>query len=240
MKKTPAVLALAALALISACSREADAEAKARWAVAYTSQCTKATSDANLASYGPAFCTCVAERYVAKFSAVQLPLTLVSKPLKDAAKAITGECALIASMQEEYNRLTAALRAHNELALTAYLTPDFVSTDVRGRSENAEQMLSRIGSRPKARIQTTTVLSVREVGKLFSVRRKSLEAVEAIDGGKRRTLATRTFFSDTWIDSDGAWLLRRSRVDSIETYVDGRSVSKLTSAQSPARGASSR
>jgi hypothetical protein len=145
------IAACYSLALTCACSGQAEKIAKARWAAAYTAQCNKAVaSEAGLARYGSTFCTCVAERTVRTFSAIQLPLMPVSKPLREAGDAITAECALIASMQEEYNRLMAALRAHNDLAATAYLSPDFVSTDLRGRAENARQMLFRMDSRPTA------------------------------------------------------------------------------------------
>lgn len=228
------ILALAALALTCACSGQAEKDAKARWAAAYTSQCSKAASDAGLARNGSTFCMCVAERYVRTFSAVQLPLTLISKPLKDAGVAITHECALIVSMQEEYNRLMAALSAHNDLAVTAYLAPDFIGTSIRGRDENARQMLRRIDSRPKGGFEITTVLSVRMSGKRIIVDRKSLEGTETIAGGKRRAVETLSSFSDTWIDSDGAWLLQRSRAERIDTYVDGRRVSQLKSASGSA------
>lgn len=58
---------------------------------------------------------------------------------------------------------------------------------------------------------------------------KVLEVTKATVGGKRQTLQRLTFFSDTWIDSDGTWLLQRSRVDRVDTYVDGRLASKVTS-----------
>lgn len=207
------VLALAALALTCACSTQADKGAKARWAAAYTSQCSEAAaSDASMARYGPTFCTCVAEGYVRTFSAVQLPLTLISKPLRDAGKAITSECALIASMQEEYDRFLAAISAHNDLAVTAYLAPGFIGTDVRGRKENTRQMLSRIDSRSKVGFEMMTILSARTIGRRMIVGRKSLEGTETIAGGKRRAVKTLSFFSDTWIDIDGTWLLQRSRL----------------------------
>jgi len=201
----------------------------ARWTAAYTSQCLKAVAnDASLAGYGPTFCTCVAKRYAAKFSAVQIPLMLVSKPLKDAGSAITTECALIASIEEEYTRLMAALSAHSDLAVTAYLAPSFVSTDLRGRNENTQQMLSRMKSRPRAALQITTVLSAHAIGDRMTVSRKSLEAAEPTGRDKRQTLETLTFFSDTWINDDGTWLLERSRVVGVDTFVDGRLTSKLS------------
>jgi hypothetical protein len=223
-------LALVALALTCACSDQTEKDVKARWAAAYTLQCNKAVaSNASVAQYGSRFCACVAEKTVRTFSAVQLPLMLISKPLKDAAKELTSECALIASMQEEYNRLMAALRANNDLAVTAYLAPDFIGTDVRGRHENTRQMLFRIDSRRHSGFEMTAVLSARTSGKRIIVDRKSLESTETIAGGKRRAVETLSFFSDTWIDSDGAWLLQRSRTDRIDTYVDGRRVSQLKS-----------
>lgn len=214
-----------------ACSAQADKDAKARWAAAYTSQCSREiANNESLARYGAGFCTCVAEKYVATFSAVQLPLTLVSKPLREAGQAITSECALIASMQEEYNRLTAALSAHSDLAVTSYLTRDFIDTDIRGRDENAQQMLASIKSRPKGAIEMTMVLSVHTSGNRMAVGRKTLQSAETVAGGKRRTVESLTFFRDTWIDSDGTWLLERSKADTIETYVDGRRVSRSKSA----------
>jgi hypothetical protein len=220
------VLAAVALTLTCGCSAQADTSAKARWALSYTSECYKAiANDANLASYASTFCTCVAEKYDRTFSAVQLPLTLVSKPLRDAGKAITSECALISSMQGEYDRLMAALRPHNDLAVTAYLAPDFIGTDVRGRDENTRQLLLRIDSRPRVGFEMTTVLSAHASGKRIFVNRKSLEGAETTSGGKSRAVETFSLFNDTWIDSDGTWLLQRSRTKRIETYVDGKRVS---------------
>lgn len=229
------VLTLLALALTCACSAQGEKDIKARWVVGYTSRCNKLASDSGMARYGPTFCTCVAERDVRTFSAVQLPLTLISKPLMDAAQAIASECALIATLQEQYNRLLAALSAHNELAATTYLAPDFIGTDVRGRDENTRQMLSRMNIRIKGGFETTTVLSARRIGKRIIADRRSLDRTETITGGKMRAIETLSFFRDTWIvASHGAWLLERSRADRIDTYVDGRRVLQLKSASDPA------
>jgi hypothetical protein len=145
---------------------------------------------------------------------------------------------MIASMQEEYNRLMAVIGARSELAVTAYLTPHFVSTDLRGRNEDVRQMLSRIDSEPKNRLAMTTVLSVRTMGEHFTVGRKTLESTELSTSGKGRFAETLTFFTDTWVDSNGTWLLERSKADRVERYVDGRLVSvqdHLTSHLSPRR-----
>jgi hypothetical protein len=221
-------LALLLLATTSACSGQAEKNAKARWAASYVSQCNKvAAADASLARYGSRFCACIAERYVRTFSAVQIPLVPFSKPLRDAKDAIMSECGLIVPMQDEYDRLMAAVSAHSKLAVTAYLTADFIGIDVRGHDEHARQMLSRLGSGQPGGAEITTVLSARTNGKHMIVERKSLESTQATAPREQR--AVETFFSDTWIDSDGAWLLQRSRVDRIDTYVNGIRVSHLKS-----------
>lgn len=221
------LLTMLSLALTFGCSSQAEKDTKARWAASYTSQCNKAVANqGGLARYSFTFCSCVAERTVRTFSAIQLFLAPISKPLRDAGNAITHECSLIASMQEEYNRLIAAARAHNDLAVTAYLTPDFVGTDASGRSKNARQMLSGIDSRANGGFEITTVRSARTSGKRILVDLKSLKGTETIVGGKTRVIETNSFFSDTWIDSDGAWLLQRSRLYKLDTYVDGTRVSQ--------------
>jgi hypothetical protein len=141
-----------------------------------------------------------------------------------------NECGLIASMQEEYNRLLAAMDARSDLAIAAYLTPRFIATDVRGREETARQMVTRIDSRGKGASEFTTVLSARSNGKSITVQRKSLERSETTVAGEKRAVETHTLLSDTWIDSDGALLLQRSMVDRVDTYVNGTHVSELKSA----------
>lgn len=118
-----------------------------------------------------------------------------------------------------------------QLPLTLVSKPsDFVDTDMRGRDENTRQMLFKIDSRHKGGIEITAVVSVHTSGNRMVVGRKTLESAEAVAAGKRRTVGTLTFFRDTWIDSDGAWLLSRSRAEAIETYVNGRRVSHTKSA----------
>jgi hypothetical protein len=123
-------------------------------------------------------------------------------------------------MQEEYSRFMAAVAAHSDLAATACLTPDFVATDVKGRHENANQMLARLYSRPKNGIELSTVQSAHAVGTRINIGR-TLETIDTTLGRKWRPVATLTFFSDTWVDSDGAWLLERSKVDRIEKLTNG-------------------
>jgi hypothetical protein len=125
-------------------------------------------------------------------------------------------------MQEEYSRFMAAVAAHSDLAATAYLTPGFVSTDVKGRHENAKQMLARLYSRPKAGIEISTIQPAHTVGTRINIGRP-LETIDTAVDGKRRSVATLTFFSDTWVDRDGAWLLERSRVDK---YTDRGHISR--------------
>jgi hypothetical protein len=221
-----AICGLAALALTSACTAQADRDAKARMAASYTAQCNEAAARSpNLTRLASRYCSCVANGYVTTFSAVQIPLIPFSKPLRDAAEAITRQCGLIAMAQEEYNRVTAALRARSNLAVTAYLTPDFVSIDLSGRKENARQLLSRIESRPNAGVKATAVLSVEATGKRMIVKRTSVDVTDR----KGQALETQTFFTDTWIDTDGTWLLRRSKADRMDSYVDGRHVSQSSS-----------
>jgi hypothetical protein len=222
------VVAVLLIAMSCACSARQNARMKSNWAAAYSKRCsTYIAANPGAAGYGETYCGCVSEKYLATFSGIQLSLIDLSKPLRDAARAIRRQCSLVASTQGDYNQFLTSVNARSDLAITAYLTPDFTATDVRNRRENTERWLARLNARPAGDDEIAIVRSVEATLKRKTVHLQLSYETDKPVRGTTESIETRSFLTDTWVDGDGTPLLARSNTTKIETYIDGKLVSRV-------------
>jgi hypothetical protein len=178
-------------------------------------------------SIGPSYCNCKADRFRAAFSPVELALISLSATVRAQARNITKNCAAVAMMEGSYDSLMRAIQRKSTLAATAYLTPNFASTDIQGRRRNADEMLAELYAHSGAVSATTTVDAVRESGRRVTVDRTTREPGQIIHNGRSHHSVTATAFVDTWIDADGALLLDKSQERSVDSYLDGKLISRV-------------
>jgi hypothetical protein len=222
------VLAVLAVAMSCGCSVQSNADIKSKWAATYRTRCARAIeANPGIAAYGETYCGCVSEKYLATFSGIQLVILPLSKPLNDAGRAIRRECSLVATSQGEYNQFLRSVNARSGLAITAYLTPDFTATDVRGHKENTERWLAGLNARPAGDDEVDIVRSVETMPRRKTVRVEMSYDADKSVGGTNESVETRSFLTDTCIDGDGTPLLARSNTTMVETYVDGKLVSRV-------------
>jgi hypothetical protein len=215
------------LAVLTGCSVRDDEHAKAAWAAAYKTYCFKGAAAAHLGEYGTTYCQCEADKYVGTFSAAQLALIYIPGTLQQAGRAINKECGIIAAAQIRYDRMMAAIGARNGFGAVGYLAPDFVSVQLWGRKENANQMLSRMLARPKDVFEATTIQSASQTGKAIMVERATFEGWPEMVNGKKERHALYTSYEDTWILGAGTMLLQRSAAKSVDAYTNGKLVAHL-------------
>ncbi|HEY3675946.1 MAG TPA: hypothetical protein VGK84_08110 [Candidatus Tumulicola sp.] len=220
-------VAVVALAVLTGCSVKDDEAAKARWAASYKYSCLKNATAAHLDEYGTTYCRCEAEKYVATFSAVQLALMYIPGTLHEAGRAIDKQCGIIAAAQIRYDRMMTAIGARNGYAAIGYLARNFVSVQLWGRTENANQMVTRMVSLPKDVFEATIIHSAREAGKTITVDRSTFEGWPEIVNGKKERHSIYTTFEDTWIVGAGTMLLQRSATKSVDAYTNGKLVASL-------------
>lgn len=223
------LVAVLAIAMSCGCSARSDARIKSNWAATYGTRCGAAIkANPGNAAHLETFCGCVSKKYLATFSGIQLAILPFARPLEYAARAIRRECSLVATAQGEYNQFLVSVNARSDLAITAYLTPDFTSTDVHGRSENTERWLARLNARPAGTDDVVIVRSVDLTPKRKTVRLELSYDTNKSVRGTNEPVETRSFVTDTWVDGDGTLLLARSSTTMVETYLDGRLVSRVT------------
>jgi hypothetical protein len=220
-------IGLLAFAALPGCTLHLpDEPFKERYLASMQSQCLGRLF-ASRDSIGPSYCNCKADRFRAAFSPVELALISLSATVRAQARNITRNCAAVAMMEGSYDSLMRAIQRKSTLAATAYLTPNFVSTDIQGRRRNADEMLADLYAHSGAVSATTTVDAVRESGRRVTVDRTTRELGENMRSGRSHHSVIATTFVDTWLDADGALLLDKSQERNVNSYVDGKLVSRV-------------
>lgn len=117
--------------------------------------------------------------------------------------------------------------ARDAMAVASLLAPSFVSIDVSGQSEDASQMIQEVAGLPKdpLKVSTTTLLSVKPVGNTAVVeQRYDMKTTKAAPDGAKRNIELITLSTDTWVNSNGEWLMQKTETEQLDYYVDGRRV----------------
>jgi hypothetical protein len=211
-----------------------DARYENRVLAALHSQCLGRAFAARDSRAGQAFCDCQEAGYRAAFTPVELALLRFKEELHEHAHLITQRCFRVASIQGNYDDLLATIARKNTFSALAYFTQDFVYIDVRGHRHSADQMLAAIYARPGGTSAVTTLDDADKAlddtdwyPKRVTVERTTRERGRVLVRGRSRPSETATAFVDTWVDTDGALLLSKSVEQSVDTYVNGKLVSRV-------------
>lgn len=124
-----------------------------------------------------------------------------------------------------YAKLKAAMAERNASAISAVLTPDFVTEDVSGKTETGPQMITELSKLPAdpARKSETTVMSADIEGDTANVvQRYHSSLAKAGSDGQTTVTDIDTESKDTWKLIGGAWHLSRTVTETLEYRINGK------------------
>ncbi len=153
-----------------------------------------------------------------------------------AGRCAAAESSLQSVLEGRYAAMKTAIDAKDRQALAAFLTPDFVSVDVSGKSQTAEEMLAQLvkSSRNPNRVSETTLLSVQLKGDVATVsQRFHMTSTKVTSDGSRHPVELTTLSTDTWVRSGGSWLLRKTVTEELDSSVDGKARPHQVRPQTP-------
>lgn len=134
---------------------------------------------------------------------------------------------LKAVLQARYDVMREAMTTHDDAALKGILARDFTSIDILGKSESAAQMLSEVKSLKvdPNRVSSTQIVSLSESGDhvMIEQRYEMMKPVFDADGSAHQ-FSMSALSTDTWIQSDGTWLLVQTDTHEISVFRDGKLV----------------
>ncbi len=165
-----------------------------------------------------------------------LAMLLASLFAAQHAAAATAESGLKKELEKRYAAMKIAIDAKDRQALAAFLAPGFVSVDVSGKSQTAEQMLSKFAASPKDpnRKNETTLLSVKLNGDVATVsQRYHMTTARVAADGSRHPTEIETLSTDTWVRSGNTWLLKKTVAETLDYSVDGKRMPQKVRPQTP-------
>jgi hypothetical protein len=151
----------------------------------------------------------------------KLPLFVNSKPV-----IITGENPTRDVFLKHYVTFHSSQASRDSQKFASLITPDFVKEDVWGRSETGEEILRKMSEQSKdSSNASTSVLSVKVVDDVATVVQlyKSSNLTMMLSR-QMRNVEYDIQTMDTWVKSNGTWLLRRSMMTKYDYTVDGNHI----------------
>lgn len=137
------------------------------------------------------------------------------------------ESSLKESLDARYAQMKSAMHAHDGRALRAILAPGFMSVELDGKTESADQMIQEVNALPSDanRSSETTLLSVRP-NKTRTVveQRYTMRTKKTVQNGVEHRVKLVTISTDTWIMLHKQWHIERTVTDEIDYYIDGKRV----------------
>lgn len=138
-----------------------------------------------------------------------------------------GASSLRASLEVRYAQMKSAMNTHDARALRAVLAPGFVSIELDGKTESADDMIRELDAVPTDadRSSKTALLSIRP-GKTRTVveQRYSMTTKKKGQDGLDHNVKLVAVSTDTWITVHGQWRIQRTVTDQLDYYIDGKHV----------------
>ena len=156
---------------------------------------------------------------------VAAALSIVSIPAGSVAGA--ADDLLISVLQSRYAAMKTAMAAHDRAAIAAILAPDFVSVDVAGSSESADQMITAVNAlKPDPnKSSETTLISVVPAASAVTVEQQyDMKTVKTAADGTQHKIEIVALSTDTWVKRADAWLMARTVTNELSYFKDGQLV----------------
>ncbi len=124
-----------------------------------------------------------------------------------------------------YASMKSAMADRDGKAVSLLLAPDFTSIDVSGQSTNATQMIQELNTLPKdpLKISNTKLLSIKVSDKIALIdQRYEMKSKKIGPDSSKRDIELVTVSTDTWINSNGVWLVQRTMTNQVDYFVNGQ------------------
>jgi ketosteroid isomerase-like protein len=130
-------------------------------------------------------------------------------------------------LEAQYAAMKVAMAAHDSNAMSALLTPDFVSIDSSNKSEDAARMIQEVASSPSDpnKVSHTTLTKITSAGDAAVVeQRYEMTTKKSGPDGKMHDIRLITLSTDAWVSLNGSWRLKRTVTDQMEYAINGQTV----------------
>jgi hypothetical protein len=155
------------------------------------------------------------------------PLTGLAIAMITAGSALAAEPDLRPLLEARYAAMHAAIAARDKKAISTLLTRDFVSVGLANQTENAVMMFQEATSLPTDpnREDRSTLTGITRDGDTAVVtQRYDMTTKMAGPDGKMHALRTTTVSTDTWMNSNDTWLMKRTITEQFDYAIDGKVV----------------
>jgi ketosteroid isomerase-like protein len=130
-------------------------------------------------------------------------------------------------LEAQYGALKAAMAARDSNAISALLTPDFVSVDSSNQSKDATKMIQETAALPldPNKDSHTTLTDVNSNGDTAVVEQRYDMTTKKIGrDGNMQDIKMTTLSTDTWVNSNGFWRLKRTVTNQLDVAINGQTV----------------
>jgi ketosteroid isomerase-like protein len=141
--------------------------------------------------------------------------------------AFAAEVDLRSQLEAQYAAMKAAKTAHDANAISSLLTADFIRVDSSNRPEDAAKMIRQVIALPfdSNKKSHTTLISITDAGDIAVVEQRHDMTTKKIGSdGKMHDVEKTALSTDTWVNSDGIWHLKRSVTNRMDYAIDGQVV----------------
>jgi hypothetical protein len=124
-----------------------------------------------------------------------------------------------------YAAMKSAMANRDAKEVATLLAPDFVSTDVSGSENTADQMIESVKALPvdSNRVSNTTLLSIESSGNKAVVKQRyDMKTVKVAADGVKHQVELTTLSTDVWILTRATWFMQRTVTDQMDYFVDGK------------------
>jgi len=148
--------------------------------------------------------------------------------------------ALRPTLDARYAEMRVAMASGRREPIAALLTPYFISINVRGNESSADEMIDsvlRLDIDREKRTATTTLVNIEENNGIARVLQHYAMTTTA-RVGPAMPKELQTLSTDTWVYSDGAWLLAKTQTLEVEAVSEAgahRYTKAATSTRPPSR-----
>jgi ketosteroid isomerase-like protein len=156
---------------------------------------------------------------------VLLVQLLVSTMIIGSASA--AEVDLRLQLEAQYAAMKTAMAARDANAISALLTADFISIDSSNQSEDAARMIQEVVALPldSNKNSHTTLINITNAGDIAVVEQRHDMTTKKIGSdGKVHDVKMTALSTDTWVNSDGIWRLKRTVTNRMDYAIDGQVV----------------
>jgi hypothetical protein len=158
---------------------------------------------------------------------VVTPLAALVIAIMTAGSALAAEPDLRPVLEARYAAMHAAIAARDQKAISTLFTRDFVSVGLANQAKNAVmifQEATSLPSDPNREARTTLTGITRDGDTIVVTQRYDMTTKMAGENGKMHALRMTTLSTDTWINANETWRMKRTVTEQFDYSVDGKVV----------------